>query len=210
MQVKYKRNISFPDARKIVDSYMGTQSYASTSQKINRIQQIESKQENKYIEFVEKLARLSASERPNFQEQMRKSYHATREESKRPENDNVAKTENRPDSTTKSIPPNNNTPKPKPQHSRGITEKRNKEDVPKETQANSTATEKIPSQSKDPVAPIESKNRSSIWERMEIEKPNPTTVKAKKFKKQKQSTRIKYNRKWTILHSYSGSAEELE
>ena len=38
MQVQYKRNISFPDARKSVESYMGTQSYASILQKTNLIQ----------------------------------------------------------------------------------------------------------------------------------------------------------------------------
>ena len=90
-QVKYKRNISFPDAWKIMESSIGTQSYASVSQ--NRIQQIESKQENKYLELIEKLVRLSENDRPNFQERLRKAYHGTREESKRPETDNEAKTE---------------------------------------------------------------------------------------------------------------------
>ena len=49
-----------------------------------------------------------------------------------------------------------------------------------ETQANSTATEKISSHSKDPVVQKESKNRSNILERIEIEEPDPTKVKAKK------------------------------
>ena len=43
MQVKYQRNISFPEARKFVESYMGT----SVTQKTNWIRQTESKQENK-------------------------------------------------------------------------------------------------------------------------------------------------------------------
>ena len=105
MQFKYKRNISFRDARKIVESYMGTQSYASISRKTNRIQQTDSKQENEYIELIEKLVRLSASEWLNFQEQQRKSYLAAWGESKGPETDNVVKTENRKDSPTMTIPP---------------------------------------------------------------------------------------------------------
>ena len=47
-----------------------------------------------------------------------------------------------------------------------------------ETPANSTAIEKISSQSKDSVTPIESKNKSNLLERMEIEEPNPTKVKS--------------------------------
>ena len=200
MQVKSKRNVSFSYAKKIMESsYMGTQSFACISQKTNQIQQTESKQENKYIELIEKLVRLSASEWLNFQEQLRKSYHATWEELKRPETDNEAKTENRLGSPTKTIPPKNNDPKPKPQRSpiypptfevndRKETKKRypkgNDQTIHKsETRANLIATEKIPSQSKDPVAPIESKNRYNILERMEIDEPNPTKVKAKKSPK---------------------------
>ena len=59
MQIKHKRNISFPEARKIVESFMGTQSYASVMQKINWTQETESKQENKYFEPIEKLVQLS-------------------------------------------------------------------------------------------------------------------------------------------------------
>ena len=117
MQVKYERNISSPDARKIVEFSIGMQSYASVSQKTNQIQQTESKQENKYIEFIEKLVWLSASESLNFQKWLRKSYHATREESKRPKTDDAVKTDNRPDSPTKTTPPNNNIPKSNPQRS---------------------------------------------------------------------------------------------
>ena len=145
---------------------MGTQSYMP----INHKRQIGSneqkaKQENKYIELIEKLVRLSASEWPNFQEQKRKSYHATREELKRSETDNEAKTENIPDFPTKTIPPNNNTPKPKPQRSPICPstfevdngKKETKETSPKgnnqlihksKTQAKSTAMEKIPGSNK--------------------------------------------------------------
>ena len=83
------------------------------------------------------------------------------------------------DSFTKTIPPNNNTLKPKPQRSpirppkfevnNGKKKERketflkgNDQPVHKsDTQASSTATEEISSQSEDPVAPIESKNRSN-------------------------------------------------
>ena len=79
-----------------------------------------------------------------------------------------------------------------------------------ETQANSTATEKILSQPNGPVAPIESKNRSNILERTEIEEPKRTKVKDKKSKKFLHNTRIKHDPKWTTLYSYSGTAEESE
>ena len=60
------------------------------------------------------------------------------------------------------------------------------------------------------MAPIESKNRSNILERMEIEEPNPTKVKAKTPPQPPlHSTQIKYNPKWTTLHKYSGTAEEF-
>ena len=84
-----------------MESYIRSESYASVSQKTNWIQQIESKQENKYIELIEKLIRLCTSECPNFQERLRKPNYGTREESKRPETENEVKTENRLYSPTK-------------------------------------------------------------------------------------------------------------
>ena len=108
---------------------------------------------------MEKLIQLELNGWPKFQEQLRKSYHTTQEESKRPETDNVVKTENRLDSPTKTILPNYNTPKPKPQRSpihpptfevnngknetKKTSPKRNDQPIHEsETQANLIATEK--------------------------------------------------------------------
>ena len=104
-----------------------------------------------------------------FPETTEKSLTSMLEKSKSSENDNQAKTENIPDSLTKSIPATNNTLKPKPQRyicsptfevnnenkNKKKTKEKNKkakETSPKgtdqpidksETQDNSTTTEKI-------------------------------------------------------------------
>ena len=75
---------------------MGKNNYASVAQRVDT-----TNQDNKYRTLMGKLIYMEPNDWPNFQEQLRKSYLATQEESKRPETDNVGKTENRPDIPTK-------------------------------------------------------------------------------------------------------------
>ena len=106
------------------------------------------------------------------------------------------KTENGLGSLTKTIPTNYDTIKPKHQRSpicpptfevnngKKETEetfpKGNNQPIHVTDSGQFPPTEKISSQSEDPVAPKNLLNKSNLLERMEIEEPYPTKVKAKK------------------------------
>ena len=66
MSVRHKKNVSFPESKEIVKSYMGTESYVSGAQKTNQTNQIEIIQEHKYLEPIEKLLHLNANKWSNF------------------------------------------------------------------------------------------------------------------------------------------------
>ena len=104
-----QKDFVFLEVRKIVGTYIGENSYTSVAQRVDTINQ-----DNKYSALWEKLTELEPNNWPRFLEQLKKSYQATQEESKDTETGSVAKTENRLDSPTKTILPNNNTPKSKP------------------------------------------------------------------------------------------------
>ena len=68
LEVKHKRNVSFPESKKIVGTYMGENSYASVAQRADT-----TNQDNKYRTLVEKLIQLEANDwllknyiQPNF------------------------------------------------------------------------------------------------------------------------------------------------
>ena len=69
--MKHKRNVCFPEARKIVGTYMGENSYTSVSQRADT-----TNQDNKYWILVEKLIHLEANGRPKFQEYLKKLHSA--------------------------------------------------------------------------------------------------------------------------------------
>ena len=68
---KHKRNVSFLEARKIVGSYMGENSYASVARRPER-----TKEDNKYRTLAEKLIQLEADDWPKFQEHLKKQHSA--------------------------------------------------------------------------------------------------------------------------------------
>ena len=59
LEVKHKRNVSFLEARKIVGTYMGENSYASVASRADT-----TNQDNKYRILVEKLIQLEANDWP--------------------------------------------------------------------------------------------------------------------------------------------------
>ena len=73
--IKHTKNIPFPEVRKIVESYMGTKTYANVTQKVNQPPQ-DSTSIDKYLKLIEKLINLKANEWLTFQENL-KRVHST-------------------------------------------------------------------------------------------------------------------------------------
>ena len=71
IEVKYKRNVSFLEARKIVETYMGENRYASVARRADT-----TNEDNKYRTLVEKLIKLETNDWPKFLEQLRKLLSA--------------------------------------------------------------------------------------------------------------------------------------
>ena len=71
IEVKQKRNVSFLEAKKIVGSYMGENSYASVARRADR-----TNEDNKYRTLMEKLIQLEASDWPKSQEHLKKQHSA--------------------------------------------------------------------------------------------------------------------------------------
>ena len=70
MFIKHTKNIPFPEARKIVESSMGTKTYANVAQKVNQPPQ-DSTSIDKYQKLIEKLINLKANEWLTFQETLK-------------------------------------------------------------------------------------------------------------------------------------------
>ena len=75
MFVKHTKNIPFPEAWKIVKSYVRTKTYANIAKKINQSPQ-DSTSINKYQKRIEKLINLKANKWLTFQENL-KRMHST-------------------------------------------------------------------------------------------------------------------------------------
>ena len=73
MFIKHTKNIPLPEARKIVESYMGTKTYANVAQKVNQPPQ-DSTSIYKYQNLIEKLINLKANEWLTFQENLKKMH----------------------------------------------------------------------------------------------------------------------------------------
>ena len=71
LKVKHKRNVSFLEARDIVGSYMGENSYTSFARRADT-----TNQDNGYRILMEKLIRLEANDWPKFQEHLKKLHSA--------------------------------------------------------------------------------------------------------------------------------------
>ena len=65
MHIKQTKNIPFPEARKIVESYMGIRIYANVAQKINQKPQ-DIIPIDKYEKLIEKIMNLSINEWSTF------------------------------------------------------------------------------------------------------------------------------------------------
>ena len=73
MFIKHTKNTLFPEARKIVESSMGTKTYANVAQKVNQPPP-DSTSADKYQKLIEKLINLKANEWLTFQENLKKMY----------------------------------------------------------------------------------------------------------------------------------------
>ena len=71
LEVKHKRNVSFLEAREIVGTYMGENSYDSVARKVDT-----TNQGNKYKTLVEKLIQLEKKDWLKFQEHLKKLHSA--------------------------------------------------------------------------------------------------------------------------------------
>ena len=69
MEVKYRRNITFSEARKILESYLKVNTYANVAQAIGN----NNNQPDKYKALIEKLLQLRPNDWLKIQEQL-KSY----------------------------------------------------------------------------------------------------------------------------------------
>ena len=69
IKIKHKRIVSFPEAKRIVGSYMGESSYVSVTRRADR-----TNDDNKYRTLVEKLIQLKANDWPKFQEHLKKLH----------------------------------------------------------------------------------------------------------------------------------------
>ena len=75
MFIKHTKNIPFLEARKIVESYMGTKTHANVAQKVNQPSQ-DSTSMDKCQKLIEKLINLKANKWLTFQENL-KGMHST-------------------------------------------------------------------------------------------------------------------------------------
>ena len=66
LEVKHKRNVSLLEARKIISTYLGENSYAYVARREDTINQ-----DNRYWVHVEILILLEPNDRPKFQEQLK-------------------------------------------------------------------------------------------------------------------------------------------
>ena len=72
IEVKYRRNITFREKRKLVESSMKDNTYANVAQRVSPISN-DSSQPNKYRALIEK---LGPNNWPKFQEQLKKKLHS--------------------------------------------------------------------------------------------------------------------------------------
>ena len=71
MFIKHTKDIPFPEARIIVESFMGTKTYANWAQKVHQPPQ-NNTSFDKYQKLIEKLINLKGNERLTFQENLKR------------------------------------------------------------------------------------------------------------------------------------------
>ena len=82
MDVKYKKNTTFLEARKIVESYMKVNTYANVAQKVcpisssNTTSTNNNNQLDKYRSLIKKRLQLELNNLPKFQEQLKNLHSA--------------------------------------------------------------------------------------------------------------------------------------
>lgn len=70
--VMYRRDASFPEVRKIVDTYMKSHTYTNMVQKTNPISS-NNRKRDKYRALIEQLVQLKRNDKPKFQEHLKRT-----------------------------------------------------------------------------------------------------------------------------------------
>ncbi len=169
MFIKHTKNIPFPEARKIVESYMGTKTYANVAQKVNQPPQ-DSTSIDKYQKLIEKLINLKANEWLTFQENL-KRMHSTETKQSEPciktkVNTNT-NTEENPKTTEQTKEKWQRSPVRPPDINKDINENKTKDITIKKQNPIKRITQTQPT-------PIITSNKFEEIEEMEIENKTPT------------------------------------
>ena len=169
MFIKHTKNIPFPEARKIVEHYMGTKTYANVAQKVNQPPQ-DSTSIDKYQKLIEKLINLKANEWLTFQENL-KRMHST--ETKQSEHciktkvNTKTNPEENPKTTEQTKEKGQMSPVRPPDINKDINENKTKDITIKKQNPIKRITQTQPT-------PIITSNKFEEIEEMEIENKIPT------------------------------------
>ena len=168
MFIKHTKNIPFPEARKIVERYMGTKTYANVAQKVNQPPQ-DSTSTDKYQKLIEKLINLKANECLTFQENLKRMHSTETKQSepciKRKVNANTNTDEN-PKTTEQTKKKLQRSPVRPPDINKDINENKTKDITIKKQNPTKRITQTQPS-------PIIMPNKFEEIEEMEIENKTP-------------------------------------
>ena len=136
MFIKHTKNIPFPEARKIVENYMGT--YANIAQKVNQSPQ-DSTSIDKYQKLIEKLINLKTNEWLIFQENLKRMHSTEKKQSeaciKTKVNANTNTVEN-PKTTEQTKEKRQRSPVRPPDINKDINENKTKDITIKKTKPN--------------------------------------------------------------------------
>ena len=128
MFIKHTKNIPIPEARKIVESYMGAKTYANVAQKVNQPPQ-DSASIDKYQKLIEKLINLKANEWLIFQENLKRTHSTETKQNelciKTKVNTNT-NTEENPKTTAQTIEKRQRSPVRPPDINKDINENKTK------------------------------------------------------------------------------------
>lgn len=157
---------------------MKTQTYARVAKMTEETNQVETKQETKYLALVERLLQVSVDEWSNFQKCLRSVYYETQEETKnksKPET-NETKPTNRPGSPAKNV-----TAKSKSQRS-SIRSSKPMEDIPKTKTTKETTPKKQALPKKNtPTILTETTNRFERLKEMDVDALTPETKRKENY-----------------------------
>ena len=165
---KHTKNIPFPEARKIVESYMGTKTYANVAQNVNQPPQ-DSTSIDKYQKLIEKLINLKANEWLIFQENLKRMHSLEMKQSEpciKMEVNTNTNTEENLKTTEQTKGKRQRSPVQPPDNNKDINENKTKDITIKKQNPTKRITQTQPT-------PIITSNKFEEIEEMEIENKTP-------------------------------------